>query len=255
MTNANATVSTDLLEHVPDKQEVTRSQTAIASTGDPIMDMAQRASQNNDVDTLKALLQIRDDEQAKQAKRAFNSAFANAQSEMPAIPKRGTGHNKIKYAKIEDVFRIAMPVLSQNGLSLRHRVDTSNGVTVTAILAHVDGHSEENTFTAQADGSGSKNAIQALGSSITYGKRYTAEAILGLTSHGEDDDAFAAGDTDNVSRWRGVIANCKQTKAAHMTMRGDIVKDTSLTGPERANVERMFKEAVLALPKSERENG
>jgi glutamate synthase domain-containing protein 1 len=44
-----------------------------------------------------------------------------------------------------------------------------------------------------ADMSGSKNAVQAVGSSISYGKRYTAQALLNLTSRGSDDDAKGAG--------------------------------------------------------------
>ncbi|HET9820175.1 MAG TPA: ERF family protein, partial [Rhodanobacteraceae bacterium] len=55
-----------------------------------------------------------------------------------------------------------------------------------------DGHREETSITLPADTSGSKNAVQAVASSTSYGKRYTAGALLNLTSHGEDDDAFSA---------------------------------------------------------------
>ncbi|WP_185835578.1 ERF family protein [Pseudomonas aeruginosa] len=44
----------------------------------------------------------------------------------------------------------------------------------------------------QADTSGNKNAVQAVASSVSYGKRYTAGALLNFTTHGEDDDAFTA---------------------------------------------------------------
>ena len=49
------------------------------------------------------------------------------------------------------------------------------------------------------DTSGSKNAIQAVGSSISYGKRYTAGALLNLTSRGEDDDGIAAATAPLIS--------------------------------------------------------
>ena len=42
-----------------------------------------------------------------------------------------------------------------------------------------------------AEASGNRNAVQAVASSVSYGKRYTASALLNLTSHGEDDDAFS----------------------------------------------------------------
>jgi hypothetical protein len=58
---------------------------------------------------------------------------------------------------------------------------------------HRGGHSEEATKFYPADTSGSKNAIQAIGSSISYGKRYTASALLNLTSRKEDDDGAKGG--------------------------------------------------------------
>ena len=39
------------------------------------------------------------------------------------------------------------------------------------------------------DFTGSKNPVQAIGSSTSYGKRYVAAALLNLTSRGEEDDA------------------------------------------------------------------
>jgi hypothetical protein len=42
------------------------------------------------------------------------------------------------------------------------------------------------------DSTGSKNAVQAVGSSTSYGKRYTACALLNITSRGEDDDGETA---------------------------------------------------------------
>jgi hypothetical protein len=44
------------------------------------------------------------------------------------------------------------------------------------VLSHELGHSEETTMTLPLDTSGSKNNVQAVGSSTSYGKRYTATA-------------------------------------------------------------------------------
>ena len=225
------------------------------STGNPIMDMAMAASQRNDVDMVKQLLAIRDSEDAKAAERAFNAAYAKAQSEMPIIPKRGTGHNNIRYARIEDIIQAVMPVLERHGLSLRHKTSQdADTITVTAILAHVDGHSETDVFISSPDKSGSKNSIQAVKSTITYGRRATAENILGLASYGEDDDAFASDDTANISEWRDRISGCAENKKAFMDLRAEIVKDTRLSGPERAKIEKMFAHAVQGLTKEELES-
>lgn len=69
-------------------------------------------------------------------------------------------------------------------------------VTVTAELMHVAGHSKTTSMELPRDTSGSKNAVQAVGSSQTYGQRYTAQAILGL-SLGDDTDDDGAGAADS----------------------------------------------------------
>ena len=62
---------------------------------------------------------------------------------------------------------------------------------VTCKITHELGHSEETSLSAPADSSGSKNAIQAIGSTITYLQRYTLLALTGLATHEQDDDAQA----------------------------------------------------------------
>ena len=67
------------------------------------------------------------------------------------------------------------------------------------VLPPREGHSEETTMPLPLDTSGSKNAVQAVGSSTSYGKRYTAAALLNLTSRGEDDDGKASGASEPIS--------------------------------------------------------
>ncbi|MNO71030.1 ERF superfamily protein [compost metagenome] len=65
-------------------------------------------------------------------------------------------------------------------------------MSVTGILMHRAGHREQTTMLLPLDTSGSKNAVQALGSSVSYGKRYVLCALLNITTRGEDDDGNAA---------------------------------------------------------------
>ena len=225
---------------------------ALPSTGSPLMDMAQQASARGDVDTLAKLLAMRDAEDERNARQAFNAAFAAAQAEFPVIPQRGRGHNGLTYARVEDIIQGVMPVLAKHGLSVRHRADTSSGVTVTCTLAHVDGHSETDTFVAAADKTGSKNDVQAIKSTITYARRTTIENLLGLASHGEDDDAFATGDTDKVAEYRERAARCAPTKKAYLALRADLVKDLEMSGAERAQCETILKKLFAALPSEEK---
>lgn len=142
------------------------------------------------VDKLIELVKFNDE---REALKSFNQAFTEAQSEFPAIERTKKAHNSF-YAPYDKIVKAIRPVLEQHGLSFRHNIDTIDGaISVTCILAHKDGHSEQTTLNAPPDTSGSKNAIQATGSSVTYLKRYTLEAVTGIVTSDEDDDANSAG--------------------------------------------------------------
>jgi hypothetical protein len=64
-------------------------------------------------------------------------------------------------------------------------------IVVTCILSK-GGYREENSLPGPADTSGSKNPIQAIGSTVTYLERITLKAALGLSAT-DDDDGNSAG--------------------------------------------------------------
>jgi hypothetical protein len=136
--------------------------------------------------------------QNNRAKQAYYAAFAAMQPHLPMVLKRGgikdrNGNIQSRYALWEDVVDAIMPVLAEHGMALSFRIKNADGkMTVTGILAHKDGHTEETTIELPYDTTGAKNAVQAIGSSASYGKRYTAFALLNLAAKGEDDDGQAA---------------------------------------------------------------
>lgn len=145
-----------------------------------------------DVEKMERLMAMYERNEARHAAAAFAEAMAAMQPELPSIGERGNAANRYTFALWEDINAAIKPVLSKHGFALSFRTDCTNGITVTGVLSHKAGHREETSITLPADGSGNKNAVQAVASSVSYGKRYTAGALLNLTSHGEDDDAFAA---------------------------------------------------------------
>jgi len=163
---------------------------------DPMVSMIERIAMTPDlpIERLERMLDMKErmDKQAAQAQHA--AAFARASASFPAIPLNGTGHNNKPYATLKDIIAKTRPILSENGLALNFAVDTGETIRVTARLSHISGHVETVSIDLPRDSSGSKNAVQAVGSSQTYGQRYTAQAILGL-SLGEDteDDGRATG--------------------------------------------------------------
>jgi len=78
--------------------------------------------------------------------------------------------------------------MSECGLSHSWRMDQDDGIKVTCCVTHEMGHQECTSLKGAPDTSGSKNSIQAIGSTVKYLERYTLYAILGLASKEQDDD-------------------------------------------------------------------
>lgn len=167
-----------------------------------LMDVIGRAAAdpNTDVDKLERLLGMYERITAQKAKASFTAALAEVQPKLPVIEEHGgikdrAGNVQSTYAKWEDIADAIRPALHEHGFALSFRVVTTPKVAVTGVLSHRDGHSEETTMELPVDGSGSKNDVQAVGSSFSYGKRYTAIALLNITSRAKvdrDDDGKSA---------------------------------------------------------------
>lgn len=172
-----------------------------------IISVIERAATNPDVDIdkMERLLEMQERIMARDAKASYASALAAMAPELPVICERGgikdrNGNVQSTYALWEDVNDAIKPVLAAHGFALSFRTGREDGqITVTGVLSHRDGHSEETTITLPHDSSGSKNAVQAVGSSTSYGKRYTAGLLLNLTSRGEDDDGVTGGSGATVT--------------------------------------------------------
>lgn len=162
--------------------------------------MIERAARdpNVDIDKMERLYLMH--ERAKEASRRaqFAEALAQMQPEMPVIERRGKNTNtKQAYAKWEDIASAITPVLSRHGFSLSFKVDTTEKVSVTGILMHAGGHREETSIVLPVDAGAGRNAVQAVGSSVSYGKRYVAGALLNFVSSDEvDNDGNGATITD-----------------------------------------------------------
>jgi len=173
---------------------------APSGEGAMVLAMIDKLAQRPDVpiDKIQEMIKMHLGLKAEQAKSAYFGAFAEMQPNLPHVMMRGAIKNKYgqvqsKYALWEDVVDAISPVLARYGFALSFRTQQPEGrLRVTGILAHRDGHSEETTLELPLDSSGSKNAVQAVGSSVSYGKRYTAFALLNLSTRGEDDDGQSA---------------------------------------------------------------
>lgn len=184
------TVANALVEHEP-IQPPSRP-VAPAGTMTP-MEMAYHLIQNGaDLGSVKEMLAMSKELAADQARMAFEEAVALAKAEIAPVTRNAKGHNDKRYADFAAYARAVDPIITKYGLSYRFRTTQADRITVTCILAHKAGHFEENDLSGPADTSGSKNAIQAIGSTLTYLQRYSLIQALGLSAS-NDDDGKAAG--------------------------------------------------------------
>ena len=159
-----------------------------------------------DVEKLERVIALQERAHIEGSRVAFFSALAKLQADLPKIGKRGTIHLKggqkvrNRYAKMgDDILPVIKPLLAEHGFSIRWRTgffvdDGKRMVRVTGILSHELGWSEESVFEAPPDVHDSRNHVQSLGSTISYGHRYTMVDLLNLEMADDttDDDGQAA---------------------------------------------------------------
>lgn len=164
--------------------------------------MAAVAGKAN-LEQVEKLMILQERFEKRQAEKAYNKAMSEFKANPPQIIKdcqvsfksEKTGHTtSYKYAELVNIVEKIDPELSKYGLSSTWCPKQENGkIGVTCRISHVLGHREEGTLWADADTSGSKNAIQAMGSTITYLQRYTVLPLLGLACSRDDDGNKASG--------------------------------------------------------------
>lgn len=113
-------------------------------------------------------------------------ALAKAQGEFDQIKKNATNtFFKTKYADLDAILKACNPALSKNGLALIQAPSFEEGrVYVKTRLVHSSGQWFETDLSLKPD---KGDNAQAIGSAITYARRYSVEAILGVSASIDDD--------------------------------------------------------------------
>jgi hypothetical protein len=150
------------------------------------------------IENLKELVNMKYEIEAKENAKIFHTAFSNMQAELPVIIKtksvtRKNGDIIYKYAPIESIQKQIAPCLQKFGFSY-HWSEENINENVKRIHCHLTGHGHsESSFIdiPIMPATEMTNRIQQIGSSTTYGRRYSLCAILGITI-GIDDDGKAA---------------------------------------------------------------
>lgn len=136
------------------------------------------------------------------------TALAKAQAEMKSAGLNSENpYFKSKYADLEEIVTASRPALAKNGLSVIQQIlpnDDGQNILHT-ILAHNSGEWIESRMRILP----SKPDVQSLASYITYIRRYSYAAIVGVVVGGEDDDAEKDVATSRDTFAKGVALNTK----------------------------------------------
>jgi hypothetical protein len=117
-------------------------------------------------------------------------SLALFQGEVEAIVKDAKNpFFKSKYVSLNAIIKGIRAPLAKHGLSFAQFPSGDNGLTT--ILMHSSGEYLEDTVNTQPV----KNDPQAIGSAITYMRRYALGAVLGLNIEDDDDGNAASNKT------------------------------------------------------------
>lgn len=163
------------------------------------MQMLQIAvQQGQGLEQIRELMQLEREWKADKAREAFYAALADfKQAPLHITKDKENKQYGSRYTSIGNLVNTANEAMAPFGLNARWAIDQSNGISVTCILSHTLGHSEQVTMSGPPDASGSKNPLQQIKSTVTYLKISTFEAVTGIvsTEGNLDDDGNGSGDT------------------------------------------------------------
>ncbi len=166
----------------------------------PLQIIQDMVDKGLDVDGIKALSELAIVHDERNARKAFIAALAEFRRRCPTIRKsksveitsRSGGTYGYTYAPLDEIARVVDPILDDLGFSYRWSSQTIEGVmTVICHLSHVGGHEETAAFACDSTSSPNPkmSSQQKAGGAMTFARRYSLTAILGLTATDDDDDA------------------------------------------------------------------
>jgi hypothetical protein len=155
-------------------------------------------------DKMRALLDMQKEIMAEEARIAFTRSFVGLQADLPTIrtdgkieirekvaggERTGKVQQATPYATFQNIMKTVKPLLQKHGFILWFGPDVNpaGGIIIRGYLDHVKGHGKTCVVPLPLETSGSKNNVQGVGSSLSYGKRYAAISMLNIISHAKDD--------------------------------------------------------------------
>lgn len=170
-----------------------------------MMTLIERVVTNPDIDTgkIQAMLDMQRQLMRDQAERALNAVLSEIiipvvkkNGKIPLPSKTDGQTREVAFAKWPDIYKALMPILRAKDLSLSFtapaRKSDGGGAEMTGRVSHKDGAFREAQISLPLDTGPGRNNLQAMGSTISYGKKYLTFMLLNIATEDEDDDASTA---------------------------------------------------------------
>ena len=116
---------------------------------------------------------------------------------------------------------VIRPIMGRHGFTLSFNMESKDGggAVVTGTLLHRDGHSKSASVPLALDAGAGRNNLQAMGSTLAYGKRYCAEMLLNIVRKSEDDDGVSGGKRlITADQVKELAALCEQSGRVEVTL-------------------------------------
>lgn len=140
----------------------------------------------------------------------FEKAFLKAQQAMRAAKKDSENpFFKSKYTDYATLVATVKAPLNDNGLSFRHTSRFENDrYMVGTVLIHADTGARSEVFEFPTK----IGSPQETGSSVSYSKRYTLAALLGVASDDDDDGNAASGKNAQLTKDKEIDSGASREK-------------------------------------------
>lgn len=168
----------------------------------PMELIAQAIQAGTDPAALVTLSELAKEWEDRSARKEYAAALGMFQQRCPAIRKTREGPKAThagsgamySYAPLEEITRTVDPILQDLGLAYSWDSTIVEGMmVVTCTLRHTNGHAESASFTCPCDSkSPAMSNQQKFGGAMTYARRYSLTAILGITTADDDVDGSDA---------------------------------------------------------------
>jgi hypothetical protein len=163
---------------------------------DPLLRLA--IDKDLDIEKLKQLIQMRNEERDAEARRTFAAAMSEFTKRCPAIDKgklvdyvtKSGVRIHYRHAELKDIQAVINPICGDLGLSYSWSNTIEAGkLTTTCTVLHRDGYSRSASFTCPVENSNpGMSDQQKPAGALTFGERYTIIQAFGLVTAEPDTD-------------------------------------------------------------------